>query len=652
MLTLEAISLRYGPKILFNDIQATINARDRIGLVGANGTGKTTLFRILGGEQEVDAGKLLRPNFLTTGYLPQDGIQAKGKTLYEEVASAFPDIEQLQARLQSAQKTLHALDTVDPNYLETLEQIGDIEHRLEDLEAHKLQSKIECVLLGLGFTLGDMGRDTAQFSGGWQMRIALGKLLLQEPSLLMLDEPTNHLDLPSLRWLERFLKNYEGALIIISHDQSFLDTLCNRIFALHGQKLESYTGNYSHYLKERAHRQAILEQSKKSQDKQLAKTQAFIDRFRAKSSKAKQVQSRIKAMDKVERIELEQEDSHIHFSFPPAPRCAPVVAKLEGLSKSFSSLELFKNVEFTIDRGDKIALVGINGAGKSTLARILAGLETYDGGEFTLGSNVIIGYYAQHQAQALDPEASILEVAQKAKDTEVKLDPRSILGAFLFQGDAVFKPIKVLSGGEKCRVALACMLLKKSNFLIFDEPTNHLDIASKNRLQQAIQAYTGTALIVSHDRGFLDPIVNKVLEVKPGSITLHHGTVSDFLEKTEKDINTLAHPTYGSGTHKAPTATSTQNTKDIRRQKAQLRQQLAPLSKELKTLEGKIEALEADITKQEQAMMDPDFFKQGNETSKAMQSYESNKRKRDRYYEQWEALQETIKAQEEALANM
>lgn len=634
MLDIDSISLRYGKKVLFDEISANICARDRIALVGSNGAGKSTLLKLILSETDSDSGSIKRANYVTVGYLPQDGIVATGESLFKEVESAFEDILSIQAQLESANHELEDLRTDCEEYYDLLDVIGGLEHRLEDLDAVKLKSKIEKVLLGLGFSMNDMQRDCGEFSGGWQMRIALAKLLLREPSVLLLDEPTNHLDLPSQRWLENYLKRYEGALIIISHDRAFLDELCNRTFSLSMGRLEVYAGNYSYFEKESAIRKELKLKAYKSQQKELEKTQQFINRFRAKASKSKQVQSRIKAMDKIERIEIDAEESRIHFTFPKAPPSGQKVLELVGVSKVYDDLVVFKNLKFRLEKNDKVAVVGVNGAGKSTLAKVVAGIEPQTSGERIVGYNVSMSYFAQHQADTLDPTKTLLEVVEAASTTGQTMPHRSVLGAFLFRGDDAFKKTKVLSGGEKCRLALACLLVQKANCLVLDEPTNHLDMRSKQMLQEALIGYEGTLLVVSHDRSFLDPLVNKVLEVSKTGTRMFIGNVSEYLKKVEEE-------------QAAQTRTATQkpaikevpaddlSAKERRRLKAVQRESLAPLRKKAKELEERVQSLEKKKASLEEQMLDPVFFNSGQESQKAIKEHQSVESNLERTMAEW-----------------
>ena len=634
MIELENISLRYGPKVIFKEVGAVINARDRIGLVGSNGAGKTTLIKTLLNLIEIDEGRIEKAKYVTLGYLPQDGVSTSGLPLLKEVEEAFESVVDLRERLEQAGVQLDGLSPETEEYHELLELMGGWEHELEMHEAHKVQSKVESVLLGLGFQMSDMNRSTNEFSGGWKMRIALARLLLKQPSLLLLDEPTNHLDIESLQWLEGYLKSYEGALLIVSHDRTFLDTLCTKVFALSRGRLDVYMGNYSYFEEESHARRDLLEKARVNQQRKIEKTERFIERFRYKNTKAKQVQSRVKALDKIERIELEDTEKQIEFSFLPPPRSGQKVLEVVGVYKSYDDLEVLRGIDFSLERGDRVAVVGVNGAGKSTLARIIAGEEPFQKGEVHLGHKVVPAFFAQHQADILDEEDTALNVVERASPSGEVGRARNILGSFLFEGDDVFKKVGVLSGGERNRLALAKILLARSNFLILDEPTNHLDMQSKYRLQSALKDFTGTLLIVSHDRDFLEPLVDRVLEVSQNSIRWYYGSLSYYLGKKQEEA--LANE--ASSKKDSVSSTAGLSSKERRQRNAKIRQRLSPLKKKLSECEARISANESAVADWEEKMRDPSFFKRGEETQKDMSVYESTKRKLERLYEEWETM--------------
>ena len=523
---------------------------------------------------------------------------------------------------------------------------------MQDIEAHKLRSKAESILFGLGFREGDLERSCGEFSGGWQMRIALARLLLEEPDLLMLDEPTNHLDLDSLRWLETFLKTYAGSVLVISHDRALLDQRCRSILSIEGGKLVPYTGNYSSFLEQREERLEQLEKARRSQDRKIAQTERFIERFRYKATKARQVQSRIKQLDKIERIGTEESDRTIHFEFPLSRKSGHQIVAVENIDKAYGDIRVFRGFSLKIEKGDRIGVVGLNGAGKSTLARILAGREAPDGGSVTPGYNVDIGYFAQDQSEELDTEQSVFAVASsppvKATDTHI----RSILGAFLFSADDMAKPVSVLSGGEKNRLALARLLLCPSNFLILDEPTNHLDMASKAVLQEALQSFPGTTFVVSHDRHFLNPVVNKILEIQPGSCRTFPGNLEDYLWKIDQEQargNSAASGpanTANKGQALSATPVAPENPRERRRRQAQLQQKRAPLKKKLQQLEEEIATLESGIAARETEMADKAFFEQGETTASRMREYEEWKIRLSGAMEEWESTAANLEALE------
>jgi ATP-binding cassette subfamily F protein 3 len=538
MITINQVTHHFGKKTLYNGINCVIGARDRIGLVGANGSGKTTLLRMIMGEMESDKGSFDRPEYVSIGYLPQDGIEVSGKTLYAEAESAFGDILELQEKIAQADEAMLEMDTESEDYYDLIDTVGEWEQKLEDFEPQKMKSRIERILLGMGFLESDLQRDTGEFSGGWQMRIALAKLLLQNPSLIILDEPTNHLDIVSQNWVENYLSHYQGALILISHDRAFLDTVTNRTIELKLGDLNSFKGNYSYYVKETDQRLETLRKAHKNQQREISEIKDFINKFRSNVKKASMVQSRIKLLDKMDLITIPRDEKKIFFRFPKPPPASSKVITIKNLHKAYGDNVIFNGLDLRIDKGDRIAVVGVNGAGKSTLARIMANCEPYQEGSIDKGLNTVISYFAQSQADELKPENTVLEEVESATSgNNPDANPRAALGALLFSGDEALKKTAVLSGGEKNRVALAKMLMQPGNCLILDEPTNHLDIKSKEVLQDAINAFDGTVILVSHDRSFLDGVVNKVLEVSPGSTRLLTCNVSQYIQRLEDEMN-------------------------------------------------------------------------------------------------------------------
>ena len=637
LLTLKEVDLAYGPKVLFRQASLSLPPQARAGLVGPNGSGKTTLLRILMGEGEADHVVSERRSGVRIGYLPQDGIVLPDRPLLEEVEAAAGDIRQATRQLGRAEADLQELDVEDEEYAECLDRLTHYSQRLEELEAHKLRPRAEAILFGLGFGEEDLQSPCQTFSGGWQMRIALARLLLDEPDLLLFDEPTNHLDLPSLRWLEGFLQSYPGALLVISHDRAFLDKLTSTIHSLENGRIVTYNGNYSSFLEQQAARREQLARAKENQDKAIARTERFIERFRYKATKASQVQSRIKQLEKTERIELEGEAATVHFQFPLSRKGGQRVVQMDNVDKTYGPTRVFKEFSLELQRGDRVGVVGRNGAGKSTLARLLAGVETPDAGTINPGHEIDIGYFAQDQREAFSQQDSVYEVARRGmRGTETHI--RSVLGAFLFGEHDLGKPVEVLSGGEKNRLALARLLLSPANFLVLDEPTNHLDHASKEVLQEALDAFPGTVFIVSHDRHFLNPVVNKVLEIRPGSHRWFPGNLDDYLWKLRQEEAAAGAPA-GSGTHANGGGTaSAANPRERRRRKAQEKARQAPLKKRMNELEGTIARLEKAVAERETAMADKAWFERGETTAAELREYDQWKEDLAAAMKEWESV--------------
>lgn len=536
MITLNKIEHHYGEKVLYNCIDATIGPRDRIGLVGSNGSGKTTLLKILMGEIEANKGRIEKAEYVNIGYLPQDGIQTSGKTLFKEAETAFGDILELQDKIAKADEAILEMDTSSEEYYDLIDVLGEWEQKLEESQPDRIKSKIERILTGIGFELSDLERDTGEFSGGWQMRIALAKLLLQNPSLIILDEPTNHLDIRSQNWVENYLKNYQGALIVISHDRAFLDTVTNKTYELKLGALNIYKGNYSFFLEQSKKQLEVLRKAHANQQKEIREIKDFINKFRSNVKKASLVQSRIKQLDKMDIITIPRDEKKIYFRFPKPPPASSKVITINNLNKAYGDNVIFDGLDLRIDNGDRIAVVGVNGAGKSTLARIMADQEPYQSGSVEKGINTVISYFAQSQAEELNPNNTVLEEVEASAEGNEDANPRAALGAMLFSGDAALKKNTVLSGGERNRVALCKMLMQPANCLILDEPTNHLDLKSKEVLQDAINEFEGTVILVSHDRSFLDGVVNKVLEVSKGSMRMLTCNVSEYIQRIEAEM--------------------------------------------------------------------------------------------------------------------
>lgn len=535
MLGINQASLFFADRAIFDEISFILNKNDRVGLVGKNGAGKSTLLKSMAGLQKLDKGKVSFPQGYTIGYLPQDMDFISGRTVWQEAESSFQQSIELKDKIDEINHQLAVREDYESeDYLSLLDDLSDLNEKLNLLGVDAIEGRIEQVLLGLGFEREDFQRLSDEFSGGWRMRIELAKILLQNSDLLLLDEPTNHLDIESIQWLESFLQDYAGSVVLISHDRAFLDNLTKRTIEISMGKIFDYNAPYTKYLKLRAERREQQLAAYENQQKQIKQTEAFIDRFRAKASKAVQVQSRVKALERMDKLEIEEEDTTaMRFSFPPATHSGKVSLRIDNAAKSYGDLNVFKQVDLTIERGEKISFVGKNGEGKSTLSRIIVGDEKPDQGTIELGYQVKIGYYAQDQAEILDPSKTVFETIDEAARGEVRTKIRSLLGSFLFQGDDVDKPVKVLSGGERARLALCKLLLEPVNMLILDEPTNHLDIRSKDILKDALLRYDGSMIIISHDRDFLKGLTDKLYEFSKGQVKEHLGGIEDFLRKKQ-----------------------------------------------------------------------------------------------------------------------
>ncbi len=596
MISVLSLRVEFGARVLFNDLTFSVQPRERIAFAGHNGAGKSTLMKCIAGIQPPSSGQVVLPRGTKAGYLPQEGIHVRGRSLWQETESAFGETLALSEKIDRLVDELADLDPRSSPYAEMLNDIGELELKLDAADPARMKPRIESVLKGLGFREKDFTRDCSEFSGGWQMRIAMAKLFLQEPEVLLLDEPTNHLDIGTQIWVENYLVNYPGAIILISHDRGLLDKLCTRTIAFSHGRAEEYAGNFSYFERESVIRRETQRKQFESQQREIAEIQRFIDRFRASANKATLVQSRIKMLDKIERIpEPERDDAVMSFKFPPPPNSGHMVAKLESVAKSYGPLNVLSGFDFEINKGEKIAIVGPNGAGKSTFCRLITAQEEPDTGSHTFGHKVACSFFSQNHADELDPQLTVLETVQAAASRESAPHARNLLGCFLFRGDDVFKKVGVLSGGERSRVALVCMLLRPANFLILDEPTNHLDMQSQDVLQRALTDYPGSVLIVSHNRSFLDTLVDKTLEFRPGEQPrLFSGNISYYLEKTSSE-SPSASPSAATGS--APSGPKISR-KDQRRQEAEARE---IRSKVLKPLETEFAALEAKIAELESA---------------------------------------------------
>lgn len=632
MININNIYVQYGDRRVLDKVSFTIQEKDRLGLTGRNGAGKSTLLKIIAGQTSPTEGNISYPSQVTIGFLHQDMFLPKGKTVLQEAMSAFDEVMIAEKRLAEVEAELsERTDYESEKYMDLIHEMTELNDTLAEIGGDNMRVECEKILMGLGFKTTDFGRQTTEFSGGWQMRIELAKMLLKRPKLLLLDEPTNHLDIESIIWLENFLMPYEGAVVIISHDKTFLDNLTKRTIEIELGKVHDYKANYSKYLELRAERQAQLQSTFDSQQKEIARKEMLIDKFKAKASKAKMAQSLVKELDRMERIELETTDSsRMRFEFPPSPRSGEVAVKVENLTKKYGESCILDQIDLHIVRGERIAFMGKNGEGKSTLIKLVVGDVEASNGIIELGHNVFLGYYAQNQAEALDPKITVLETMEKNSPYEMRPRLRNILGSFLFRGEDVDKKVSVLSGGERARLAMAAMLLHPINLLVMDEPTNHLDMLSKAILKQALLEFDGTLVVVSHDRDFLDGMTDKVIEFSNKKIITYLGDLQYFLEK--RQYGNLRDVSLGksglkslSSNNQSKNETSIDESQEI----------VKKLKKEIQNIEKNINRIEEDQKKLEKILGDADKFGTKDYQS-AIEKYEQNKKELHKTMADWE----------------
>jgi ATP-binding cassette, subfamily F, member 3 len=629
MIQLSGAGKRFGPKLLFEDLNWMITPQDRVGLVGANGSGKTTLLKVLAGIESLDYGKLSVTRGVSSGYLPQDGLSLSGRGVFAECMSVFASLQQMEVEMEELTHKMGELDPAGAEYAQVADRFHHLDSEFRNRDGYAIEAQVGTVLAGLGFPHEEWHKRTEEFSGGWQMRIALAKLLLEKPNLLLLDEPTNHLDLEARNWLEQYLSDYPFAFVLISHDRYFLDITVNKTVEIWNRGVHFYSGNYEKYLKQKQERTEQLEAAYRNQRERIEQLEAFISRFRYQATKAKQVQSRIKELEKIERIELPSEEKTIHFSFPQPKPSGRIVAEFHHVSKSYGDKFVFGGVDFIIERGDRIALVGVNGAGKSTLIKLLAGIEPLSSGEYRLGHNAEVDYFAQDQYKELDPNARMLDDLQGEAPRSTNTELRSLLGCFLFSEDDVFKRIGVLSGGERNRYALARMLLQPSNFLLLDEPTNHLDMRAKDVLLESLEKYSGTVVFVSHDRYFIDKLATRIFEVGSGEVHVFPGNYEDYIWRKEgKPIDlTLSTNGHAAANPQPPTPNSQPPAKRVNPMKLKKQQDRA------KELEARIATLEAEIANDEQSLAN---FVSAEETVRVAAQLEKRRAALSTLLEEWE----------------
>ncbi|MGN0032813.1 MAG: ABC-F family ATP-binding cassette domain-containing protein [Candidatus Limimorpha sp.] len=601
MISIQNLSMHFTGQDLFTDINFLIREKDRIGLVGKNGAGKTTLIRMIAGLEQPTHGSVVMSDDVTVGYLPQEMNIYSTKSVLDETMSAFEEVYQIENEIVKIQDELsNREDYESAAYQKLCDKMSYLNERLVIMGGHSAEGEAERILVGLGFEHEDMSRMMTEFSNGWQMRVELAKILLRKPSLLLLDEPTNHLDIESIQWLENYLKNYYGAIFMVSHDRAFLDHVTIRTIEISGARIYDYKCSYSEFVERREERIDLQKAAYDNQQREIKEIEAFIERFRYKATKAKQVQSRVKQLEKMDIVEIDERDKSVmHFKFPPAPHSGKVTLDINNVSKSYGEKKILENIKLLIPRGEKIAFVGRNGEGKSTLSKIIAGVIDYDG-EVKLGHEVKLGYYAQNQQDMLDPEKTVFETLDDVAVGDMRVKVKSLLGAFLFSGETIDKKVKVLSGGEKARLSLAKMLLFPTNLLVLDEPTNHLDMLSKDILKSALIQFDGTLIVVSHDRDFLQGLTTKVYEFKKPHIKEYIGDIYDFLE--EKRIKELDELNKKQG-FRQETVVS-QNRIDYEAKKKEDREKKR-VEKEIKMLEEKIDAVEKELAHLDEIMANP-----------------------------------------------
>ncbi|HNW97494.1 MAG TPA: ABC-F family ATP-binding cassette domain-containing protein [Bacteroidales bacterium] len=639
MISVNNLSVHFTGTNLFDDVSFVIADKDRVGLVGKNGAGKTTLMRIIAGIQEPESGNVIIPSGNTIGFLPQEiTFVNSGKTVIEEAMTAFSEALKLEEKIKKVTSEIASrTDFESESYYNLLHKLTDANERFQLLGGHNMQGETEKVLLGLGFLHSDFSRSISEFSGGWQMRVELAKILLQKPNFILLDEPTNHLDIESIQWLEDFLINYYGAVMLVSHDRAFLDNITIRTIEISLGKTYDYKASYSVYEKMRTERIEHQTAAYNNQQKQIADNEKFINRFRYQATKARQVQSRIKLLDKIERIEIDETDnSSIYFRFPPAPHSGKVIIEANHLTKNYGSHNILNDLNFLINKGERLAFVGKNGEGKTTLSRIIVQELDYTG-EIKHGHNVKLGYYAQNQSDLLNPDKTVFETIDDAAVGEIRPKIRSILGSFLFDKDDIEKKVKVLSGGEKSRLALAKLILSPVNFLVLDEPTNHLDMRSKDILKQALLKFDGTLLIVSHDRYFLHGLTNRIFEFKNHTIREYLGDIYDFLKSRKIESLQQLEVNKKTTTQKDKKENTVTNKSNYEKRKV-IEKELRKIKTLIEKSEEKISQLEQLVKETDEKLINPETYKEVLSDKTFYASYEKNKKLLEEEMKQWEEL--------------
>lgn len=642
MIALNSVTVAFGGFTLFENISFLINPKDRIGLAGKNGAGKSTMLKLLAGLQSPTKGDVAKPKECRIGYLPQDMTHQHGRTVFEEASTAFEEINQINKQLEIINHELATrTDYESDSYAKLITDLTDLHARLDLIGAGNKDEEIEKILKGLGFQRNEFSRQTSEFSGGWRMRIELAKLLLQKPDVLLLDEPTNHLDIEAIQWLEEFMEDFAGAVVLISHDKHFLDAITKRTIEIVNQKIFDYRANYSKYLTLRAERKAQQESAAKNQQKIIDQTEALIDKYRAKANKASFAQSLIKKLDRMERVEVDEDDTAaIHFRFPPPNPSGKIILTVEHAGKSYGEKRIFSEANFIIAKGEKVALVGRNGEGKSTMMKMIAQKIPFDG-KVQLGHNVYMGYFEQDQEEKLDTDKTVFQTIDDLAVGEIRKQVRNLLGAFLFSGDDVDKKVRVLSGGERGRLALCKLLLEPYNLLLLDEPTNHLDIRSKELLKKAVMDYEGTVILVSHDRDFLSGLTNRLFEFKDGHVKEHLCDIDEFMEKKKMD-RLLEMKTSLKSNEVAPKKSEEKQNLLLEKEEQEKRER--QLRNQIQKCEKEIERLEAGIAEVDKKLENPETYNEVLNDKALFANYEKMKKDLEREMQKWEELCAQVKS--------
>ena len=666
LVVLDEVTLFFADRMIFDAASLRLAHGDRVGLIGPNGSGKTTLLKIIAGEQEVDDGKVTRANNVRIGWLPQDISVASGRSLLDMILSSVPGRKELDAQLAKTEAALEAAassNTDEETMLDLAHEIGELHERIDHFERFFGEHEALAILAGLGFRPGDEKRDIGELSGGWKMRGVLAGLLFQRPDVLLLDEPTNHLDMPSVAWFSDFLKKWRGCFILISHDREFLNEQITRVVSLELEGVRSYPGNYEKYVEQRAEEETILAGKAKNLAREKERLTKFIDRFRAQANKAAAVQSRVKMLEKMEDVETYEKRRTLRFSFPPTDRTVAEVIKIEKLKKAYGSHVVFPGIDLTVRRGEKIGIIGVNGAGKTTLLRMIAGELPYDAGTIKLGGDVKVGYYAQHHADTLDMNATVYEVVQRASPDTAPSRVRSILGAFMFGGDDVDKPTKVLSGGERARVALAQLIVKPGNLMLMDEPTNHLDLASAESLTESLKTYDGTLVFVSHNRSLVRSLATRIWNVEEQKVETYPGSLDEYLYSmaqrrqgvaVEGDANVKRDPT-GRAKSASVAPVPKEDDKARKRREAEARQKknakLGPLEKTVAQLEERVGVLEAEQKTRGAELSDPSVYDDAARRNKLLDDYQKAAEKLEELTARWESAMAELETARTELAD-